>query len=689
MRYLHMSKSRYINNILFITLSNIGDCILTLPVLDALKENFPSAKITVVAGPRSKQIFQDSPAISKCIVFDKQSSFGEKAGLFLSLRRERFEMVVDLRNSLLGMLIPARYRTNPWLIMPLSIPHMKDRHLYKIKGIMSKLGIKDYRNSPRRSLCGTPLDADFIDKTLQKHNVTGQDKIAVISPGARSHTKRWSEMKFLNLGSLLIEEFGVKVVVVGDEDDLSLASKLTALSEGALINLAGQTSIGALAYLIKKSSIVITNDSAVLHCAGYLNVPTVAIFGITDERKYGPWSETRDVVKKDMPCRPCGESQCRYATLECIQTISLREVLTAARNILLGIVQEEPTVSPQKILIVRTDRIGDTLLSTPVIKALRDAYPDAHIAMMISPYTKEIVEGNPYLNEVIIYDKDVRHKSWKASRLFARNLKEKRFDVAVILHPTNRVHLVTFFAGIPRRVGYDYKLGFLLTERIKHTKQFGRKHELEYNLDVVRALGIVPKDKNVYMPIKLESERWVDETLAHYGVTSADKLLAVHPGASCISKIWPVERFAEAADRLRQKYGFKVLIVGGPKDRDITHTLAEAMYEPGFDLGGRTSISQLASLLKRCRLFISNDSGPVHIASAVGTPVIAIFGRNQAGLSPRRWGPLGSKDKFLHKEAGCLICLAHNCKKGFKCLAKISAEDVLKVADEILKEVPR
>ena len=686
MRYLHMSSRWHIEKILFITLSNIGDCILTLPVLDALKENFPSAQITVVAGPRSKQIFQDSAAVSKFVVFDKLASFKDKADLFLSLRRERFQMVVDLRNSFLGMLIPAKYRTNPWVIMPEGMLHMKDRHLYKIKGIMSKLGIKDYHNAPRRSLNGTLQDEDFIDKTLQEHNVTGGDKIAIISPGARSHTKRWSEMKFLNIGSLLIEEFGVKVVVVGDEDDLPLASKLAAQAECAMINLAGQTSIGALAYLIKKSSIVITNDSAVLHVAGYLNVPTVAIFGITDERKYGPWSQSCAVIKKDMQCRPCGESQCRYATLECIQAISVREVLTAARNMLLGVVQEEPTVSPQKILIVRTDRIGDVLLSTPVIKALRESYPDAHIAMMIGPYTKDIVDGNPYLDEVIIYDKDVRHKSWKASRLFARNLKAKRFDLAIILHPTNRVHLVTFFAGIPRRVGYDYKLGFLLTERIKHTKQFGRKHELEYNLDVVRALGIVPKDKHVYMPIKPESEKWVDETLAHYGVTSADKLLAVHPGASCISKIWPVERFAEAADRLREKYGFKVLIVGGPKDRETTHALAEAMYEPGFDLGGRTSISELASLLKRCRLFISNDSGPVHIASAVGTPVISIFGRSQAGLSPRRWGPLGLKDKFLHKEVGCMVCHAHNCKKGFKCLAKITVEDVLKAADEILKE---
>jgi heptosyltransferase II len=343
----------------------------------------------------------------------------------------------------------------------------------------------------------------------------------------------------------------------------------------------------------------------------------------------------------------------------------------------------------KRILVVRTDRIGDVLLSTPVLRALKESYPRAHIAMMVSPYARDTVEGNSYLDEVIVYDKDGAHRSWRASCAFALSLRKKRFDVALILHPTNRVHLVTFLSGIPRRIGYGRKFGFLLTDRVAHTKHLGEKHELEYALDLVRYLRIEPKDKRTYMPIRPESERLVEELLQQEGVGRNDRLLAVHPAASCPSKIWPRERLAEVADRLTEKYGFKVLIVAGPKDIAAAGVVAKRMRHPAINLAGRTSVSQLASLLKRCRLFISNDSGPVHIASAVGTPVISIFGRNQKGLSPKRWGPVGRRDRAIHKEVGCIECLAHNCAKGFACLKAITVEDVLAVADSVLQEESR
>jgi ADP-heptose:LPS heptosyltransferase len=202
---------------------------------------------------------------------------------------------------------------------------------------------------------------------------------------------------------------------------------------------------------------------------------------------------------------------------------------------------------------------------------------------------------------------------------------------------------------------------------------------------LVRYLGIEPKDKSPFMPIKPEAENWVADIFRQQGIREIDKLLAIHPGASCPSKIWPNVRFTEVADRLIEKYGFKVLLVCGPKDITLAQQVIKNMHHPAVNLAGRTSVSQLASVFKRCCLFISNDSGPVHIASAVGTPVISIFGRSQKGLSPTRWGPLGLKDKVLHKEVGCIECLAHNCTKQFACLKAITVDDVLNAADAILK----
>jgi heptosyltransferase-2 len=677
-----------IRKILFITLSNIGDCVLTLPVLDVLREKFRHSKITVLAGSRSKQIFQGNPVADKLIVYNKRSSLREKITLFNNLQEEDFDIVVDLRASLLGILIPARYKASSSWNIPKNIMHMKDRHLYKIKEMMQKLNISDYAQAQRRSLYISPQDENYIKNILKNSNISEDDKIMVIAAGARSHTKRWQADKFSRLSLTLMQEFAAKVILVGDNDDIYISHYISKDSKFMVLDLAGRTTIGQLVFLLKKARLVITNDSAVMHIASYLNAPTVAIFGISDELKYGPWSQSCITVKRDIHCRPCAKAQCRFGTLECMELIKVEDVLKAARALLLSSRCTLPKTDKDKfrrILIVRTDRIGDVLLSTPVIKALRYHYPDAYIAMMVSPYAKDTIEGNPYLDKVIIYDKDGKHKSWQRSIKFAHNLKKKKFDLAIILHPTNRVHLVTFFAGIPKRVGYGLKLGFLLTDRLKHNKHLGQQHELEYNLDLLKYLGIEPQDKSLFMPIKPESEKWVHQLLEQENIKESDKLLAIHPGASCPSKVWPNERFAQVADRLAEKYRFKVIIVSGSKDVTLAQNLADKMQQTAINLGGKTSVSQLASILKRCRLFISNDSGPVHVASAVGVPVISIFGRNQPGLSPKRWGPTGKSDRVLHKkEAGCIECLAHNCVKDFICLKAITVDDVLKVADEIL-----
>jgi len=337
-----------------------------------------------------------------------------------------------------------------------------------------------------------------------------------------------------------------------------------------------------------------------------------------------------------------------------------------------------------RILIVRTDRIGDLLLSTPAIKAVRDSYPNAHIAVMVRPYVEDIVEGNPYLDEVILYDKDNRHRGFLGSINFIFELRRKKFDLAIILHPTNRSNLIPFLAGIPERAGYDRKLGFLLTKRLSDTKHLGEKHEIEYNLDLLRAIGIVAKDRALYMPIKSEYGRVIDRFMALNDLGSRDVIVAVHPGASCPSKRWPAYRFGRVADELMDKHNVKIVIIGGPSDVKTVKEVQTGMLRSPIVLSEEHSLGEVAALLKKCRLLISNDSGPVHIAVAVGTPVVSIFGRLDPGLSPQRWGPVGPCDIVLHKDVGCKECLAHNCKLSFKCLDAITVEDVLSAAEKLL-----
>ncbi|MFH1381172.1 MAG: lipopolysaccharide heptosyltransferase II, partial [Candidatus Omnitrophota bacterium] len=340
----------------------------------------------------------------------------------------------------------------------------------------------------------------------------------------------------------------------------------------------------------------------------------------------------------------------------------------------------------KRILLTRTDRIGDVVLSTPAIKAVRDKYPDSYIAFMVRPYAKDIVDGNPYLDEVIIYDKYGKQKGLISTILFALDLRKKKFDLSIMLHPTNRVHLISFLAGIPKRIGYDRKLSYLLTRKVPHLKQEGKKHESEYTLDLLKTIGIAAKEKELFVPVHEKDIEKVEKLLSEYHVGKDVLLIAINPGASSRSKMWPPRNFAKLADSLTEKFRARILIVSNAANKEAANATALAMkYEP-VNFAGRTTVGELAALLTKCDLFISNDSGPVHIASAVGTPVVSIFGRRNPGLSPRRWGPTGKRNVVFHKDVGCDPCLAEDCKIKFKCLEAITSDEVFEAASRLLKE---
>jgi heptosyltransferase-2 len=221
---------------------------------------------------------------------------------------------------------------------------------------------------------------------------------------------------------------------------------------------------------------------------------------------------------------------------------------------------------PERILIIRTDRIGDVVLSTPAIKALRDSYPRSYIAFMVRPYARDIVEGNPYLDEVIIYDKYGAHRGFFSTILFALRLRKKRFDTAIILHPTNRAHMVAFIAGIPERIGFDRKLPFLLTKALNDKKFLGQKHELEYTLEILKSIGVDAHDKALFVPVKKEGEDSVSSKLAEKGAGETELLIGVHPGASCPSKRWPANRFASLVNRLADNYDARIVLLSAPEE---------------------------------------------------------------------------------------------------------------------------
>ncbi len=304
------------------------------------------------------------------------------------------------------------------------------------------------------------------------------------------------------------------------------------------------------------------------------------------------------------------------------------------------------------ILIIRTDRIGDVVLTTPVIKALRKAYPLSKISLLVSPSTKDLVSENPYLDEVLVDDRKSKHKGGVGFLQLARDLRQRQFDVVFVLHTKRRYNLAAFLAGIPCRIGYkNEKLGNLLTNPIKDIRHLGKKHEAQFCLDVLKEVGIQNDQLDFYISSESEAEKWASEWLTAQGLTCGE-IIAIHAGSSDIAKCWPAEKFAKLIDDLQQRYYLKIILIGSPDTMEQSNKIKELAVNKPLDLTGQTTLAQSVSILRRCRLLISNDSGPVHIAAAVGINVISLFMRNQAGLNPERWKPLSDKGIYLYSAAG-------------------------------------
>lgn len=292
--------------------------------------------------------------------------------------------------------------------------------------------------------------------------------------------------------------------------------------------------------------------------------------------------------------------------------------------------------------MVRTDRIGELVLTTPAIAAVRKHFPHAKITIIVNPSSVEAVEGAPFIDSMIKFDPKADYNNLFRRLAFSWSIKKSKFDLAVIFNPSKFFNILTFLAGIPVRVGYDRKAGFLLTHKVQDKKYLCDRHEVDYNLDLIGAIGIKAADKSPYFPLSSSAEKRISEILKENDIGEVgESLIAVHPATSNPEKMWPLDRFAQICDRLSEEFNVKVVLIGGKGEQKIAGELKSRMRNPVSDLTGVLSVKELGSLLKRCRFLISNDSGPVHVSAAVGTPAIVFFGEDRPGGSSRRWGPYG------------------------------------------------
>ena len=351
--------------------------------------------------------------------------------------------------------------------------------------------------------------------------------------------------------------------------------------------------------------------------------------------------------------------------------------------------------SPSRILVLKPCCLGDVLMATPVLAALRRGYPQARISFAAGAWSQSALKGNPNVDEMIDCGKVGSGKYGPGDYLaLAGNLRRRRFDLAIILDRSPALGLLAFLAGIPHRIGLDsHGRGFAHTLRVPVDWEHP-KHEADLYLDCVRALGLPVANPRLEFFPSADDRAFAADLLARLpdqDPASGARYVAIHPGGAAnpgmtlLAKRWRPDRFAAVADRLVQTYGARIILVGAPSDAEAAGAVAQAMHSTPLLLVGKTTLGQLAALYQRCALMIGNDSGVMHLAVAVGTPVVAIFGPSD----PRMYGPYGPHSIAIRKDAHCAgRCfapgrgLAIHCDR--QCIEAVSVDDVWAAAQALL-----
>lgn len=310
--------------ILIISLSNLGDALLTWPTLSALWAAYPDGEFHILASSRTRALFAGDSRFRRVWAWEKSEPVWKQAASIARLAGERYPLVVDFRNSLIPLFLAARRRTPVFRKRAPAGEHRAQTHLR----LLSSLGI-----APAPQTARLPFGPEEERKT----NVWIQNgrPVVLLAPGARSHLKRWKADGFAWVADRLILKQGVQVILVGEEAERPISDEVKRAMKQPLTDLTGRTTLRELAALLAKARLLITNDSASLHAAEMMGVPSVAIFGPTDEKKYGPRNPRSAVIRRTLVCAPCERALCPYGH-ECMAWVTPDEVYSAAAKILEG-----------------------------------------------------------------------------------------------------------------------------------------------------------------------------------------------------------------------------------------------------------------------------------------------------------------------------------------------------------------
>ncbi len=317
---------------------------------------------------------------------------------------------------------------------------------------------------------------------------------------------------------------------------------------------------------------------------------------------------------------------------------------------------------PRHVLVVRTDHLGDMLLTLPIVDALKAAYPESRVGVLASPANAEAARHHPLVDHVEVDSFEAKGSGLRGLRRLVSQLRQLHCDAAVVAHPTPRLALALYCAGVPIRVGTAYRAySFLFNRRVhEHRSRPPWQHESQYNVNLLRPLGVETAAPPPRWRVRPEEADAVETLLRGRGLRGK-QFVIIHPGNAGSAMNWSPRQFGALGKRLVRD-GMRVVITGGPGEVSLTATTASAVGPEAIDLGGVLTLGQLAALLSRCAVYVGSATGPTHVAAAVGAPVVALYSPLRSS-APARWGPLGPRVSVLQPPVNmvCPRCLGPRC----------------------------
>jgi ADP-heptose:LPS heptosyltransferase len=712
---------RQIRHILFIELlGGIGDVLIALPAIHALGRTYPNAKLMVLTFAPGGELLETDPLIGQVVYAPKDRP---RQSVEQILAFNSFDLIVsDTNYDNIADTIKAHQQqsssapivvTNLWRSPPPN-QQVSDRFLQILgsEGVIAQEYIADNQAHLHLST------AERI--AAQQALGAAYRPLIVLCPDAGMAIKRWPMANFIVLGKALQQQYGATIlVVVGSEVEsaVQLANAILADCPNHSVQLCQRSSLRQVAAVLAQADLMIAADTGLARIAAALDVPTITLFGPSWHERYGQpaphvnlqgFAGCPERIIHNFTEQHCWYSgNCPFEWQTCLEDITPASVLAAANSLLAQrsnclkqsatgcqdyrFAESSAWQAVRNLLVMRLDNIGDVIMTSPALYALRQALPTAKITLMASPSGALTAPLLPWIDAVLpwrVLWQDLGRLEFNPAREWelVNTLRNHEFDAVIIFtsfsqspHPAA---FVAALAGIPLRLGESKEQDDVLTHAVSPASD--QTHQVDRNLRLIEAVGFPVHDRQLKLFIPDEARQTALQLLQlDADATQLPPYILLNPWTSCQSRNYDSNRFAQAAYELSYKTGWPIVVTGVEKDRQHVPALLADLDERAIDLVGATSLTELAALVANAKLVLTNNTSTMHIADATHTPSIILFAGTEL---ESQWQPRYSASHLLRRSTVCNPCYQFKCPYQLQCL-DISPGAVVSAALALLQGV--